>query len=103
MGFLVQGKCHDTITLANQYFISHCGVQRSDTYISYCEPPTSQGEGVVFIRENLATGVRNIQHTAMVYPPCTVDVNSTTELAWLVAGVWVVAWGFKKMIEVMKR
>lgn len=104
MGYLVQGKCHDTVSLANSHFISYCGVTNStDTNVGYCEPPTTQGPGVVFVRENVATGVRVVQHTAIVYPSCDVDVNSTTELAWLVAGVWVLAWGFKKMIEVMKR
>ena len=103
MGFLVQDKCHDTIQKANNSFISNCGIQTYDLYFYYCEPPTTQGQGVVFIRENVSTGVRNIQHTAMVYPSCEVEVSNTTQLAWLVVGVWVIAWGFRKMIEVLKR
>lgn len=103
MGFLVQNKCHETIQKANDSFISSCGFQSHDLYVYYCEPPTTQGNGVVFIREHISTGVRNIQHTPMNYPSCEIEVNNTSELAWLVVGVWVVAWGVRKMIEVLKR
>ncbi|MBK7366293.1 MAG: hypothetical protein IPI97_15365 [Nitrosomonas sp.] len=100
MGYLVQGKCVDTLQKADHLFASYCGVQADGSFIYYCY--ANNLGGINFIRETFSTGAIVTQTSVVTYPPCDIEVNSTSELAWLVAGVWVVA-GIQKMIEVMRR
>ncbi len=102
MGYLVQGRCLDTLSEADNFYASYCGFQADGSFIYYCSV-NSSGGGINFVRETTSTGALLVQTTAISHPSCDVQVNSTSDLAWLVAGVWVVAWGFRKMIEVMRR
>lgn len=99
---MVRGQCFNTTAEADNMYASYCGITSTDaSYIIYCYP--NEFGGINFVRENLSTGATIVQSSILTYPNCEVQVGNTTELAWLVVGVWVVAWGFRKMIEVLKR
>lgn len=113
MGFKYRDTCYDTLAEAIQSEADQCGLTINNSsgyyWVGYCEV---NGSNIQFLHNNTASSTfytSALTYTPS-YPSCTANSGGSTfsnadiiELSWLVVSVWVVAWGFRKMIEVFKK
>jgi hypothetical protein len=115
MGYQYQNFCLDTVDDLYQRFALDCtGKIISSTgstsvgYIAKCSPVAT---GVNVRLYDLSTSSA-VGTTTLVQPnqiTCTASSSSpitnadAVQTAWLVISVWVVAWGVRKLIDLLKR
>ncbi len=114
MGSKYRDTCYETSTDALQVMADYCGVSiggssTNATFAAYCKP---NGTALTIHTGTLnnpndVTAAFSITPT---FPTCTYTPpnNSTitpedaVQTAWLVIGVWVVAWGIRKIIDSLR-
>lgn len=109
MGYLYKGVCLDTKQeylnqLSQDCLSGGSGSGALSTYFTTC---TANTENITVQAFTLSSGAAQ---TAWTYTPqfflCTPEPHTQADiiqLSWLVVSVWVIAWGFKKMIEVLRK
>ena len=115
MGYKFNGQCLETVDDFYQAFALNCtgqivtGAGGSVGYVSKCTPGVT---GVTVRQVDLSTGSAVGTNTLLQPPlisctysssPGSLPIEDIVALSWLVAGVWVVAWGVKKIIQVIKQ
>ena len=114
MGFKYKNVCYETNTQFLEAFSQDCGVVVGGTttasYYSLCKVNGSTVEIHAFSYSNNAEINPTPLHTITPQSSsCDYSTSGTfsnadsTELSWLAVSVWVVAWGCRKMIEVLKK
>lgn len=104
MGYKFNDKCYETLFDMHAAFASFCQASGSGlgTNLLSCKPDSA---GYVVIQSfSVSNGTPGTPWN--FYPPqvtCDYSGLPTTadivETAWLVVGVWVVAWAFRKMAD----
>ncbi len=109
MGYRFQNSCYETkqefINAVSQGCLNSSGSGGLSSYFTTCTANTDNVTVQAFL---LTTGA---PQTAWTYTPPIISCDYIApysnadiySLAWLVVGVWVTAWGFKKMIEVIRK
>lgn len=114
MGYKYQNICLETIDDYYLAFAQECTgnfVTSGSTVgnVTKCTPVTG---GVNIRLYSLSTGNPTGVDTFLTPPsisctysssPGSLPIEDIVALSWLVAGVWVVAWGVKKIIQVIKQ
>lgn len=102
MGYRYKNYCLDTVSELHDVISSDCPSVTSDgAHILICTP--SSNDITVSLTE-IATGTT----TTRAYTPELIACDTApaiaeiVELSWLVIGVWVVAWTFKKMADAIR-
>lgn len=113
MGYKYQNTCYETLAEATQAEADLCGLNIGGTtnasWVGFCEV---SGTNIQF--KYGAVGSSTFSTSTLPYTPlyatCNYDTSTNTftnadviSMAWLVVSVWVIAWGFKKMIEVLRK
>lgn len=116
MGYQYKSICYETETKFLEAYAQDCPINVGGTstaaYYSFC---SVNGTGIkikTFLWSNNTEISRTVDHT-FIPQSSSCDYTTTSsstftnadiiELSWLVVGVWVVAWGFKKMMEVLRK
>ncbi len=109
MGYRFQDQCYETkqdfINALSQTCTAPSGAAGLSSYFTVC---TANADNITVQSYSLTNGTANTAFTITPQlitcdfsPPYTnADV---IQVSWLVVGVWVVAWGIKKMAEVLKK
>lgn len=104
MGNYYQGKCFSSTLDLHQEIASNCPTVSPDgAYLIQCAPSETN---IVVTR--ITTDLVPTTTTSDYIPQqiaCDPDVqlNHAIDLAWLVAGVWVLAWSFRKVAQIFRR
>lgn len=106
MGYLYKDKCLDTVLALHQQYAQDCSdaFMNLTNYYSIC---TADATAVTVNTYSLKDNLQYNTVPVLVYPPqysCDTapKIAEVAELSWLVVGVWVAAWGIRKLIEVVK-
>ncbi len=110
MGYEFKGVCYETLYKFHIQFAQECykasGSGLSAQFLSCTATP----DYVTLQTLTLANGTwstpvnYNPQQIACTYQPPKVFSNAdVVELSWLVVGVWVAAWGIRKLSEMMDK
>lgn len=116
MGFKYKDTCYDQQADALQAVVDDCGVKitpisSTSASASWCK---ASGLNIQFYYVDKGGASPNAFTYALpvTFPSCTYTPPSSTakfsnqdviDMSWLVVSVWVVAWGIRKMIEVIRR
>lgn len=110
MGYKFLDQCYDTKQDFLNSVAQHCyspgsGSGGISSYFTSCIANTDDITVQAYLLSN-GTAQTPWTYTPQLIscdflPPPT--LSDSIELAWLVVGVWVVAWGFKKMAEVIRK
>lgn len=108
MGYRFKDQCFDTKQEFINAFAQSCGgTSGSGGLSSYFTICTANTDTVTVQAYTLTNGTAQ---TPYAVTPQTINCDYVSplttsdmiELSWLVVGVWVTAWGFKKMMEVIR-
>lgn len=110
MGYKFHGQCYETLYDFHVAFAQECfKVAGSGLATNMLSCTADSGGYVVMQSYNIDQGTSGTpwnytpQQISCTYEPPKVFSNAdVVELSWLVVGVWVIAWGIKKLSEVMK-
>jgi hypothetical protein len=110
MGYKFQDKCYETKFDMHFAFANECQASGSAALGSLYLSCTADPAGHVIMQSytvsngNPGTAWNYYpQEVTCTYEPPKVFSNAdVVELSWLVVGVWVTAWGIKKLIETLK-
>ena len=95
MSFLYKNKCFDTALELNSAVAADCPLVSGNIYGLTC---TATGSDVAV--NGWLNGVSFSQVVVPVQNACvTPSIQPVSELAWLVVGCWVLAWGLRKVIQ----
>ena len=103
MGYRYKNFCLDTVEQLHEVIAADCPVITSDGSSSIKCSPTST-DILMTVEPIPTTGLTSQQ----VYIPQQINCDTgpaiadAIELSWLVVGVWVAAWGFKKMADALR-
>jgi hypothetical protein len=109
MGYLLKEKCYETKqefinAVAQNCLSGGSGSGALSTYFTTC---TANTDNVTVQAYLLSNGTAQI---AWTYTPQLISCDAqpitnadVVQLSWLVVSVWVVAWGIKKMMEVLRK
>lgn len=112
MGYKFNGQCLETVDdLYNEFALSCTGnFTNGGTAVGYVSKCTPVVGGVNVRLYSLSTGAA-VGVETVVQPPlisCTyssspgsLPIEDIVALSWLVAGVWVVAWGIRKIADAL--
>ncbi len=116
MGYKLKNVCYETQAQFLEAFAQDCPITVSTPstasgFYSFCSVNGTNIEVKAF---NWSSNQEIIPAVDHIFTPqsssCDYSASTNTftnadiiELSWLVVGVWVAAWGFKKMIEVLKK
>lgn len=116
MGYAYKGTCLETLPEMLQRYAQDCtgqsfnamtGTATSVPLTSFCTASATNVSIQMYDLKNFA----NYGSAITVNPPqytCTFNAASSitnadaVQTAWLVIGVWVVAWGVRKMIDALR-
>lgn len=109
MGYKFHNQCYDTLFDFHLAFAQECfKVSGAGLGAQMLSCTADTGGYVVMQSYQLSNGTYGTPWnytpqavTCDYLPPPT--MSDSIELAWLIVGVWVVAWGFKKMMEAIKK
>lgn len=106
MGYLYKSKCLDTVLELHQHYAQDCNDAFTNLtqYYTVC---TADSSAVTANTYSLKDNLQYNTVPVLIYPPqysCDTapKIAEVAELSWLVVGVWVAAWGIKKLIEVVR-
>lgn len=111
MGYKYNNICFETQAEALQYVSDSCSVVLGGTtnasWVAYCKV---NGSSINFLYGLLSTSGTNTSPFVYtpIFPACTFEASKVfsnadvVQLSWLVVGVWVVAWGIRKLIDIFK-
>ena len=95
MSFLYKNKCFSTVLELNSAVAADCSVVSGNMIGVTCTPTASDVSVSGWV-----AGVNYVSTVVPVQIPCVVpDLQPVSELAWLVVGCWVLAWGLRKVIQ----
>ncbi len=117
MGYKFKDTCYETQADAMQTVADSCGpsifstgsTTNSSAY--FCKVNGSNIQ-FYFVSAGNSAPTKWVYELPMSFPSCTYSAPSGTnkftnqdviDMSWLVVSVWVVAWGIRKMIEVIRR
>ena len=109
MGYRLQNQCYETkqdfMNALSQTCTAPSGAAGLSSYFTVC---TANADDLTIQAYALSNGTPQTPFTitpqliAYDYTPPSTN-SDIIEISWLVVGVWVVAWGIKKMIEAIKK
>ncbi|MDP3662073.1 MAG: hypothetical protein U1D41_10160 [Nitrosomonas sp.] len=109
MGYRFQNQCYETkqdfMNALSQTCTAPSGAAGLSSYFTVC---TANTDDLTIQAYSLTNGTPQTPFTitpqliACDYTPPFTN-SDIIEISWLVVGVWVVAWGIKKMIEAIKK
>ncbi|QOJ23595.1 MAG: hypothetical protein HRU78_07990 [Gammaproteobacteria bacterium] len=112
MGYRFQNQCYETKqefldALAQNCYVSASGSGGLGSFFTTC---TSNSDNITVQSYTLTNGTAQTPWTltpqliACTYQAPKVFSNAdVVELSWLVVGVWVAAWGIRKLSEMMDK
>lgn len=102
MGYRYKNYCLDTVTEMHSVVASDCQTVTLDgTAIVKCTP-TSTDITVSIIDISTGTTVTRAYVPEQIICDTAPALADVAEIAWLVIGVWVTAWAFKKIADTIR-
>ena len=97
MSFQYKNKCYGSIADLNSAVAVDCPVVSGNLIGVTCTPTASDVTVSAW-----SAGINIIQAVVPAQVPCVVpDLATPAELAWLVGGVWILAWGIRKVAQLL--
>jgi|GEM_PF-6135248 len=103
MGNYYQGKCFPTSLDLHQEIASNCPTVSPDgVYLIQCTPSETK---IVLSRTDTNTLITTTTDYIPNQIACDPEVpmNDAIDAAWLIVGVWIVAWGIRKTSQFIWR
>lgn len=102
MGYRYKSLCLDTVEQLHEVIAADCPIVTSDgSHMLVCSPSLTE---ITMTLDTIPSGTPFTQVYVPQQIPCDTApaIAEVIELSWLVIGVWVAAWGFKKMSDALR-
>lgn len=97
MSFQYKNKCYATALELHSAVAADCPIVSGNMSGVTCTPTASDVTVSAWL-----SGTNTVQTITPVQIPCAIpDLQPVSELAWLVVSVWVVAWGIRKVAQLL--